>query len=33
MPLAIKLALEPTGGQENAEVVRIHRDPRLTSKP
>jgi hypothetical protein len=33
MPPALKLALETVGGQENAEVVRIHRDPRLTSKP
>jgi len=33
MPLALKLALEPNGGQEMAEVIRIQQDPRVTSKP
>jgi len=33
MPLAMKLALETERRAGNAEVVRIHRDPRLTSKP
>src|ERR1039458_6634325 len=33
MPLALKLALEPNGGQEMAEVYRIQQDPRVTSKP
>jgi hypothetical protein len=33
MPLALKLALEPNGGQEMAEVYRIQQDHRVTSKP
>ena len=33
MPLALKLALEPNGGQEMAEVCRIQQDPRVTRKP
>src|SRR5208337_4975718 len=33
MPLYLKLALEPNGGQEMAEVYRIQQDPRVTSKP